>query len=603
MDKEVATTGISRRNLIKVTGGTTAILTSGCVQRTRSMLGRRQGDQIELSIKTVPADETQAATEIARSLANNLTKVGIDAKVVLMQEEELRRDVLINHDFDIYVARYPDHRDPDFLRPLLHSQFSGELGWQNPFGFTNITIDELLDTQRQQESSVRRATVRDILRRYAEYQPFAMIGFQDEIRAVRTDRYEGWREYSLNSPLGYLGLRAASDTATESTNAPSQQSRQLRVTTTDERITKNLNPIAVEFRDQGTFTGLIYEPLARRFDGTIRPWLADDWHWETEDETTIAVAKLRENLEWHDGTHLTASDVVFTYRFLADTALGDRTTPVPAPRFRGRISLVDAIQATDSRTIRFSFGDNSRAVAVRALTIPILPAHEWEPKATEAEIAGLRLFEGVTEGLIWENPRPIGSGPLQFDRRVKNEQVVLSRYDNHFFNQDPPPAIKQRFTGPLPYDELVIRVVPSDTAAVELVAGNDADATASNLDSSVVPHIGRSEALDLVVDPSNSFYHVGFNVRAGVLGNQIFRRAITRLLDIQTITNSVFDGFFRPTAVPVSEPDLIPSDLRWGGDHPSLPFLGTAGELDVAAARAEFRDAGYHYNSDGELVT
>lgn len=597
------TRGATRRAVLGGAAGVAASLSSGCAQRARSLLNRQSGKQISLTIKTVPADEDRAATRIARLLATYLTAVGIEPEVVLMREDELLRDVLVNHTFDVYVGRYPEHHDPDFLRPLLHSRFNGEPGWQNPSGFTDLTIDELLTEQRRLKGAIRRSVVFDLQRGFARQQPSTVIGFPDEIRAARSDRFDGWATFPLRDPLSYVMLRRSRSDAVTSGRGVDDEPQRLVVTITDDRVTKNFNPIAVEFRNRGTFVGLLYDSLARRYDGAVRPWLARDWSWDTGEDGTAATVSLRADLRWHDGNPLTAADVAFTYRFLADTTLGERDTSVPAPRFRGRVSLVEAVEPLDDRTLRFEFAETTREVAVRAFTVPLLPTHEWEPKAREPSLVGLELFDGVTEALVWANPEPIGSGVLQFERSIPEEILVLDRFDDHWLDRDPPEGLEGRIDGGPAFQELVARVVPSDAAAVELIATGEADATASTVDPSVVPRIGRSAELQLLVDPSRSFYHVGFNTRRGVLSNQRFRRAIARLLDKRAVADEIFEGYLAPAAVPLAGSEWTPSDLRWEGKDPEVPFIGTQGELDVAAARAVFRDAGYRYDDDGNLLS
>lgn len=577
----------TRRGALGVAAGL-ATVTGGCLQRTRNLFGRGTARQLSLSIKTVPADSDRAATRIARRLGEHLAAAGIEVSVVLETEDELRRSVLINHDFDLYVARYPDHVNPDFLRPLLHSVFVNEPGWQNPFGFVDLSVDELLDRQRTTEGTARRRAVTELLRTVAANQPFTVIGYPDEVRATRTGRFEGWRSPGLASTLGYLSLRRRDGTTGDLGG--------LRVTITDERVTRNFNPIAVEFRNQGTITGLLYDPLARRSEDTVLPWLAEDWAWEEAAGATTARVRLREGLTWHDGRPLTAEDVAFTYVFLQDTSLGEGSVPAPAPRFRGRVSLIESIEAVDGRTVRFDFGDTSAPVAVRTFTVPILPENEWRPQSTPADLAGLDLFEGITEALIWDNPDPVGSGVLRFEGSVADESLTLRRFEDHFLARGDGPA--ERFDGGIAFEELTARVAPSDEAAVELVATDEADGTASSVGPHVVPVIGRNEDLQLVVTPSRSFYHVGYNVRREPLGNPRFRRAVARLLDKRYTADTVFDGYATPSASPMDRTDWTPSDLHWTDEDPMTPFVGTDGELDVRAARELFRDIGYQYDDD-----
>ncbi|TKX52169.1 ABC transporter substrate-binding protein, partial [Halorubrum sp. SS7] len=86
-------------------------------------------------------DDDPSGIRIARQLEEHLTAVGIDVQLNAVGQTELWRKVLINQDFDIYVGQFVETEpfDPDALYGLTHSKFIAESGWQNPFGFTEIS--------------------------------------------------------------------------------------------------------------------------------------------------------------------------------------------------------------------------------------------------------------------------------------------------------------------------------------------------------------------------------------------------------------------------------------------------------------------------------
>lgn len=591
-----------RRDVLAGIAGGLLAVTGGCVKRIRSIVNRDQAEQVSVRIKTMPADEDEVAVTLARHLADNLEAAGVDVRLSLMPENELLRDVLINHDFDLYVATHPGATDPDFLRPLTHSRFAGETGWQNPFGFADLTVDDLLEEQRRTRGRSRRMTVEDVQREVVRQQPFASVVVSDDVWAVREDAFVGWQEFGLDSPLTYLSLQPSTDEPIGEGPGDGTPVREgpLRVVSTDDRLTKNSNPIAVEFRNRGTFMGLLYDSLAREYDGRLQPWLAESWSWEEGPDGTLTLtATLREDLTWHDGSALTTEDVAFTYRFLSDTTLGKQETAVPAPQYRDRTSLVETAEAIDDRRVELTI-EASREVARRTLTLPILPEREWRPMSAEADIAGVDVADGTTEALVWDNPEPVGSGPLAFDRRIPEEMVRFTPFDDHFLGREGI-APADRF-GHVPFTELEVRVAPSTTAAVELVAADSVEATATSLNAADVPRIGRNPDLQLVVQQSRSFYHVGFNADEAPTSNTRFRRTVSRLIDKSHVAESIMNGYASPVASPLAGTLWLPPDLEWTDEDPELPFLGEGGELDEEAAREAFRKAGFRYDEDGRLL-
>lgn len=586
--------GIRRRALLaSAAAGATGL--AGCLSRFRTVRSQDLPDQISLDILTLPGDDDAVATQIGRRLAGNLEEVGVDVDLVLYPEDEFRREVLINQDYDLFVTAHPNIQGPDSLRTLLHSSFVREIGWQNPFGLTDFNLDELLEEQQFQSGSERRQAIVELQHETIRQQPLIPVAVPDTIRASRPERFSGWRAMSGDLAQSFARLeRLDTDTNT------------LHVVSTDGRITRNLNPIAIEYRNRGQVTGALYDSLGRYYGGRVRPWAASDWELSRVAGGTVATVTLQPDLEFHDGTPLTAQDVVFTVEFLQDTSLGELEVQAPAPRFRGRSSLIDKITALDDETLEITFPETGPETALRGLTVPIFPKREWEEKTGPADIAGVELSEAVTEALVWANDEPLGSGPLQFESAVEDQELVLRRNDDHLLNREPdalPTQLAERFAGGIPFERLEIQIVRSDDAALGLLINDDVDATISDMNPAIVPRIGREAEIDLHVEQSPLLYLVGCNTLRAPLGNPHFRRLIARLVDKGSIQVEVFGGFARPASSPLAGTEWLPTDLRWEDGDPELPFFGRDdGEIDIEGVRNYLRDAGFEFSRDGELL-
>ncbi len=560
------------------------------MSRLRTVMGRQQPDPVTVTIKTVPADDDPYALLLARRLSKWFEAAGVSAQVLPMASEELFRQVLVNHEFDLFVGRYPDGSvEPDSLYSLLHSRFSVEPGWQNPFGYANLSVDDFLDRQRTTTGESRRTTVANLQRTLAQENPFTVLAFPDVIRTARTDRFEGFDSADVTTATGVLALRQVDPTA-----------ETLRVTSTDEQVTSNLNPLLAGLRQLSTTTGLLYDSLVRRYRGETYPWLAESVSWVNDG---VVDATLRPDLTFHDGEPLTAADVAFTFEFLRDTSLGEREQSRPTMGYRGRSTLVDSATAIDRRTVRLDVGDRSRAVTPRALTVPVLPRHVWNERTSDATVGGIDLGGSMTEALVTNNVPPVGSGPLAFESATRNDRVVLERFDDHFLHREAAaPGVPGDLADGAAFERFVVRHVGSDPSAVDLVASGEADLTLAGVGSDVVRQIGQSNDLDLLVDRSGSFYFVGFNTRRAPYANPRFRHLLARLIDRTHLTRSTFSTFATPAISPLAGTEWVPERLAWSDRDPVAPFLGTAGEVDAEQARAAFREAGYRYDEQGRLL-
>ena len=636
---------ISRRAALAGLG--LAAASAGCLGRTENIAGRDPHSQLTLEINATPADGDPNGIRIARQLEEHLTAVGIDVRLNTVGQTDLWRKVLVNQNFDLYVGQFVETEpfDSDALYGLTHSQFVAEPGWQNPFGLTEMPVDDLLERQRRAAGSDRSDAVDALQETVCDLQPFSVVAFPDALTAVQGARFEGWtQDRQPVSVTGLLGLDAVPDAdaagdggsdggnatgddgnatadggnATSSvtaSGADAEGGATLRLVTTDDRITENWNPIAAEYRRYGTFTGLLYDPLVRTDGESTVPWLAADWERPGANTVDVALRDAR----WHDGEPVTASDVAFTYRFLRDTSLGSVETSVPTPRFRGRSSLVEDERVLDDSTVRLTVPDVNETVAARALRVPILPEHVWSERTDAATIGGFEFDFETTEAVVTNNPEPVGSGPLRFVEATAGESVVFERNPDHFLvrpaadadaessgeTTDPRAGVPPRYHGKPAFDRLRVEVLPSDISAVESVVEGLADATVSNLGPQSVPRIGGSDDARLVNGRSAAFYHVGYNARRSPLSNPRFRAVIARLIDKSAVVDEAFDGYARAAASPLAaSPDAVPDSLAWtDGTDPVHPFFDDEGSLDVEAARTALRDIGYRFDSEGRLLS
>ncbi|MFC5277495.1 ABC transporter substrate-binding protein [Halorubrum rubrum] len=604
---------ISRREALAGIG--LAVGSAGCVGRARNIAGRDGSSQLVLEIRTTPADEDPNGIRIARALAENLSAVGVDARVETMNGTDLHRTVLLNHDFDVFVGQYTEVLpfDPDALYGLVYSGFAAEAGWQNPFGFTNLETDEHLEAQRIADGSDRDDAVAELLTDVCEKQPFTVVAFPDALAATRADRFVGWE---TGPPVSATGLFRMEYVDAEDDEDPVT----LRLVTTDGRISENWNPIAAEYRRYGTFMSLLYDRLTVVDDGTVVPWLARSWEWH--DPETLEI-ELRSST-WHDGEPLTADDVAFTYGFLRDTSMGNAETPVPASQFRGRGSIVESTTVVDDSTVRLRIGETGAEVTKRALQVPILPQHVWSDRAETATVGGFEFDLETTEALVIPNEEPVGSGPMRFVEATPGERVVFERNPDHFLaragsadgddgnsggstaEDEGWGSIPDAYRGKPSFDRLEVAVVGSDVEAVQWVADGHADGTVSNLGPDSVPRIGRESGVRLVSTRSAAFYYVGYNARRAPLSNPRFRGIVASLVDKATLVDDAFAGYAQPAGNPLAaSPEWVPEDLRWDderGEDPVYPFHGTDGSVDVEATRESLRDIGYRFDESDRLL-
>ncbi len=189
---------------------------------------------------------------------------------------------------------------------------------------------------------------------------------------------------------------------------------------------KTINPLFVEFnaadRDLSTliFSGLIrFDPVQKNF----LPDLAEKW--ERTNNALTYTFTLRENIQWHDGTPVTADDILFTFDGVIQHP--DFTNALLKTTFEGV-----TIEKKDNRIITFTLS-KPNSYFISNLTVGILPKHLLEKTP-------VKNLENSSF-----NEYPIGTGPykindIELDR--DGDQVDLEAFADYYGEHPKIPRIR-----------------------------------------------------------------------------------------------------------------------------------------------------------------
>ncbi len=188
-------------------------------------------------------------------------------------------------------------------------------------------------------------------------------------------------------------------------------------------------------------TGLIlahqaWDMLVHRDPATfeIQPLLATDWKFSTD--TTLDL-NIRQGVKFHDGSALTADDVVYTLNMAADPA-----SKVATP---SNYAWIDKVEKTGDFAVSIKMKRPTPA-ALEYLTM-VCPIH---PKAYREKVGP----EGFAKA-------PVGAGPYKITKYEVGKEVTFERFDGYWKGSPKTPSIKN----------LYVRFVPDlATEMTELLA-------------------------------------------------------------------------------------------------------------------------------------
>jgi peptide/nickel transport system substrate-binding protein len=176
-----------------------------------------------------------------------------------------------------------------------------------------------------------------------------------------------------------------------------------------------INPVLAVSSADRDMTELLYAGLTRiTAEGDIMPNLAE--HYTISSNGTVYTFTLRENATFHDGTPITAEDVVFTVSMAQDSAL-------KSPRRANWEGVI--AEATDDRTVTFTLPE-SYAPFLSNTTLGILPKHIWGN--LNADEFSFSQF----------NIEPVGSGSYEINTMKRDSSGIPSYYDLHAYTDFAP---------------------------------------------------------------------------------------------------------------------------------------------------------------------
>lgn len=286
-----------------------------------------------------------------------------------------------------------------------------------------------------------------------------------------------------------------------------------------------INPVLALSEADKTLTSLVYSGLTRtNKDGSVAFDLAESI--DISPDGLTYTAHLRPGATFHDGTPVTADDVVFTIQKIEDQQ-------VKSPIY-GDWSGV-AVQKVDDETVRF-VRKSAYAPFIDNLSVGILPKHIW--KNVSADEFAFSQY----------NTLPIGSGPFKVGTVTRNSGGIPDYYELLPFNND---------TSGEPYiGTYILRFYPSEQELLSAYASGDVDSI-SGISPDEAKALGNNA--DVLSSPLPRIFGVFFNQGSSkALADSDVRHALDLAAPKQGIVDDVLGGY----ATPIDSP-LPPSLFPW----------------------------------------
>lgn len=285
----------------------------------------------------------------------------------------------------------------------------------------------------------------------------------------------------------------------------------------------SLDPADHRDRTSETVIRNLFDGLVTRDTrNTVHLELAEEMNWL--DDRTLEV-RLRRGILFHDGTEMTADDVVYTFERVIQEDAIEYPEPHSSPR-RGLIAPLESVEKIDDYTAVMHFNAPWPPAMQMLVHQQIVPKHY--------------LVEVGTQGFV---EHPIGTGPFRFVSASPGlREIAMERFGDYYGGAPDLPPV-----GTACVDRVTFRVVPdAATRAAALLIG-EADIIQS-VPLNLVEDLAEKPTIQLKTAPGTQPKWMELNVNRPPFDDVRVRQALNFAVDKERIIEEVYGG--RAVALP-----------------------------------------------------
>ena len=282
----------------------------------------------------------------------------------------------------------------------------------------------------------------------------------------------------------------------------------------------NIDPITLDPAVAGEMTS--HEYIAQIFSGLVK--LGDNLEpvpdiagsWDTSEDSRTYTFYLRQDVTFHDGRLVTASDFKYSLERTCSPSTGSRT----AGTYLGDIVGVDNVLAGETAEI-----SGVKVIDDYTLAISIDAPRSYFLSKMTYPTAYVVDKNNVAQGSGWWR-RPNGTGPFRLGQWLPEELLVLERYDDYYGEKAKLDRVEFQLWSGVPMR--MYEMGDIDVAGVSVTYIDRVTDTAGPFHD------------ELFKVPELSFYFIGFNSTKPPFDDMNIRKAFARAINKDKIVSLVY---------------------------------------------------------------
>ncbi len=292
-------------------------------------------------------------------------------------------------------------------------------------------------------------------------------------------------------------------------------------------------------------------------DGTVSSLVADSW--DVSDDSTVYTFHLRDDVTFHSGNKLTASDVKFSMDRLLNIGEGF------AYIFN---DIIQTCEVIDDHTVQFVLNDQSGTFTSMLTRLYIL-----DEKTVRAHIESNGSYgENGDYGKGWLLTNDAGSGPYKVREMKTEEYLIIERYADYWkgWEDNAPESVKM--LGGL-----------DGTAVRTMISRGELDITNDSQTPEAYDAMDAMDGVDIARYLSGVNFNLMLNTKAAPTDDVHVRRAMAFATDYDSIINDIFIGSKKatgPVVLGMAAAALTEDDMPY--------------EFDLQKAEEELKQSQYY---------
>ncbi|WP_458185914.1 ABC transporter substrate-binding protein [Haladaptatus sp. NG-WS-4] len=376
-----------------------------------------------------------------------------------------------------------------------------------------------------------------------------------------------------------------------------------------------LDPVKATDTASGTVIQQIFDPLMNYPNGevSVENLLVKE-HSLSDDKKTYTF-KLKEGVKFHNGKEVTAKDVVYSWRRLAESTNSRRAYFI--------LDSIAVKHESTTKTYKDSEGETHELTVAKPDSLALKTTGDYELEMTlekpfhaTLEMLAYTSFAVIPEGIVGDikghdgemkqskfaTKNPVGAGPFKFTKWKSDVEAEVTKYEDYHGEKAKVDAVHWKISSDseamytygvvnqnadMGYGSSFIPTSKYDPAQVKDTKEDDLGRQVGKYG----PIQGNT--LNYLSVPTINSYYIGFNTE--VVPKPV-RQAVAYAMNQETMVNEVFKQRGAP-AYHFTPPMIYPGGAKQYNSHAESKYPYGYNESQLEKAKQVMKDAGYGPNN------